>query len=349
MSTGTRSARVRRPGPAVPRAATVRAVAVALAVAAGAVLSLQAWVNGRLGGRVHDGVAAAALSDGAGLLVLLLVCPWLPAFRAGVRRLAAALRTPPGAPGRLRPHHFLGGLVGGVVVLSQGVSTGALGTAAYTVALVGGQTLSGLWVDHFGLGPGDACRVTPRRIAGAALALAAVAVPLLGSLATGAVWLAALPLLAGIGLSWQMAVNGRLNVEARTPYPSVTLNFLLAAVVLGAALCVDIARAGLPRHWPGDPLLYSGGLLGLVFVLASVLLVRRIGVLVTGLAMVAGQTVGALLVDALFPGDAGTGPGAVLSSLAVLLAAVLACQSPNATARTARDERPSLEPELTAP
>ncbi|MFI9050990.1 DMT family transporter [Streptomyces sp. NPDC053427] len=323
--------------------------AIVLSVAAGAVLSVQAWVNGRLGGRVHDGVAAATLSDAAGLALLLIVCPLLPVFRGGVRRLADAVRRPAGAVGRLRPYHFLGGLVGGVVVLSQGVSTAVLGTAAYTVALVGGQTLSGLWVDHFGLGPGGACRVTPRRLAGAALALVAVAVPLLGSFGTTAGWLAVLPFLAGVGLSWQMAVNGRLNVSARTPYPSVTLNFLLAAVVLGIALCIDLARNGLPHHWPDDPLLYSGGLLGLLFVLASVLLVRRIGVLVMGLAMVAGQTLGALAVDALFPGDAGTGAGAVLSSLAVLLAAALACQSPDLTLRPGRDERPSLEPELSAP
>ncbi|MGW8725590.1 DMT family transporter [Streptomyces sp. NPDC055808] len=323
--------------------------AIALSVLAGAVLSLQAWTNGRLGGQINDGVVAATLSDAAGLAVLLIVCPLLPEFRAGVGRLADAVRRPAGSADRLRPQHFLGGLVGGVVVLSQGVSTTILGTAAYTVALVGGQTLSGLWVDHVGLGPGGACRITPRRLAGAALALVAVAVPLLGSIGTAAYWLAVLPFLAGVGLSWQMAVNGRLNASARTPYPSVTLNFLLAAVVLGTALCVDLARRGLPHHWAADPLLYSGGLLGLVFVLASVLLVRRIGVLVMGLAMVAGQTLGALAIDALLPQGTGTGTGVVLSSLAVLLAAALACQTPDRVLRPGHDEHPSLEPELSAP
>ncbi|MEV7504704.1 DMT family transporter [Streptomyces sp. NPDC093018] len=324
-----------------------RAAAMSAALLAGAVLSLQAWVNGRLGTETHDGVAAAALSDGMGLLALLAVCPFLPSFRAGLAQLAGTLRARAGGE-RLRPYHFLGGLVGGVVVLSQGISTSALGAATYTVALVGGQTLSGLWVDHFGLGPSGVCRVTPRRVAGAVLALTAVAVPLLGSIGTRTAWLTVLPILGGIGLSWQMAVNGRLNVAARTPWPSVTLNFLLAAVVLGVALVIDVARRGLPRHWPGDVPLYSGGLLGLVFVLAAVLLVRRIGVLVTGLAMVAGQTLGALAVDALAPGGVHDGVGAVLSSLAVLAAAALAVQ-PSLTTRSVSDDHLPLEPEPSAP
>ncbi|MFJ4184321.1 DMT family transporter [Kitasatospora sp. NPDC089509] len=325
-----------------------RIAALSAAFLAGAVLSLQAWVNGRLGTEVHDGVAAAALSDGVGLLVLLLVCPLLPSFRAGVVRLAGALRTGAGRE-RLRPHQFLGGLVGGVVVLSQGVSTSVLGAATYTVALVGGQTLSGLWVDHFGLGPSGVSRITGRRVFGAVLAAAAVAVPLLGSIGSRSVWLAMLPLLGGIGLSWQMAVNGRLNVSARTPWPAVTLNFLLAAVVLGVALVVAGVRHGLPHHWPDRVGLYSGGLLGLLFVLASVLLVRRIGVLVTGLAMVAGQTLGALVVDALAPGGASDGTAAVLTSLTVLLAAALAAQAPTATARFTSDRNLHPETEPSAP
>src|SRR2546430_1316451 len=139
---------------------------------------------------------------------------------------------------------------------------------------------------------------------------------------------AGVPSLAGVGLSGQMAVNGRLNVTARTPSPSVTLNFLLGAVVLGTALGVDVAVRGLPRQWPHHPVLYTGGLLGLLFVLASVVVVRHIGVLVMGLAMVAGQTIGALVLDATASGGAGVGLGAVASSALILVAAVLASHTP---------------------
>ncbi|MGW1055225.1 DMT family transporter [Streptomyces sp. NPDC001118] len=313
-----------------------RTLGIVAALLAGAVLSVQAWINGRLGDALHDGVTAAAFSDGLSLTFLLLVSPFLPGFRTGVRRLAHVL-SGRSTGIRLRPYHFLGGIVGGVVVLSQATSTLALGAAVYTVALVGGQTLSGLWVDHFGLGPSGAAKVTLRRAAGAVLALVAVAVPLLNSLDSHRWWVAALPFLAGTGLSWQMAVNGRLNVTARTPYPSVTLNFLLGAVVLGSALGVDIRLHGLPRHWPHDPWLYCGGLLGLLFVLTAVVIVRHVGVLVMGLAMVAGQTLGALALDATASGSRGIGLTPLLSSAVVVLATLLASHAPRERAERQPD------------
>ncbi|MEU7134258.1 DMT family transporter [Streptomyces sp. NPDC046261] len=326
-----------------------RGWAICAATAAGAVLALQAWVNGRLGEAVHDPVAAAAVSDGLSFAVLALGCPFLPGFRRGAARLAQ--RTAPG-PARgaapapvLRPWHFLGGIVGGVVVLSQATSTAALGAALYTIALVAGQSLSGLWVDHRGVGPGEATRADARRLAGAALALAAVAVPLLGSLTAHTLWLALLPFAAGIGLSWQMAVNGRLNAVAGSPYPSVALNFLLGVLVVAAALVVDLAASGAPAHWPHDALLYSGGLLGVVFVLASVLLVRHTGVLVMGLAMTAGQTLGSLALDLAADGGGRTGITTLLSSAAILVAAVLAARPP--AARRADPHTPLPERQLT--
>ncbi|MFI9237908.1 DMT family transporter [Streptomyces sp. NPDC053079] len=316
MSTG--------PAPRAGARARPRAWAIGSATAAGAVLALQAWINGRLGEAVHDPVAAAAVSDGLSFAVLALFCPFLPGFRRGAARL-----THRGTPGPgLRPWHFLGGIVGGVVVLSQATSTTALGAALYTIALVAGQSLSGLWVDHRGIGPGPATRADARRLAGAALALAAVTVPLLDSLTARTLWLALLPFAAGIGLSWQMAVNGRLNAVAGSPYPSVALNFLLGVLVVAAALVVDLAVSGAPTHWPHDALLYSGGLLGVVFVMASVLLVRHTGVLVMGLAMTGGQTLGSLALDLAADGGGRTGTTTLLSSAAIVLAAVLAARPP---------------------
>ncbi|MEU5580040.1 DMT family transporter [Streptomyces huasconensis] len=299
--------------------------AIAVATAAGGVLALQAWVNGRLGDALGDGVAAATVSDASSFLLLALFCPFLPGFRQGVDRLRSAVRRgPTDALPLLMPRHFFGGVVGGVVVLSQATTTALLGAALYTIALVAGQTLSGLWVDHHGVGPGPAVTATPRRLAGAGMALVAVVLPLTTALTAGTLWMAALPFVAGLGLSWQMAVNGRLNVVARSPYPSVALNFLLGVAVVAVALAVDLMVAGLPRHWPHHALLYSGGLLGAVFVLLSVLLVRHIGVLVMGLAMVAGQTLGSLALD-LTTGSSRSLDGlTLLSALIVVAAAFLA-------------------------
>ncbi|MBB4891576.1 transporter family-2 protein [Streptomyces olivoverticillatus] len=326
-----------------PLRGRARSPAIAAATAAGAVLALQAWINGRLGEALDDGVAAATVSDGLSFVLLAALCPFLPEFRRGTGRLAR--RTRGGTPA-LRPWHFLGGIVGGVVVLSQATSTAALGTALYTVALVAGQTLSGLCVDHRGIGPGAATPVDARRLTGAAVALAAVTVPLLGSLTAETIWLALLPFAAGIGLSWQMAVNGRLNAVAGSPYPSVALNFLLGVLVVSAAMGIDLALTGPPRHWPHDPLLYTGGLLGVAFVLASVLLVRHIGVLVMGLAMVGGQTVGSLVIDLAAGGGRPTGLTTLLSSAAIVVAAVLASR-PGARPATTPSEPSELSDQHT--
>ena len=50
-----------------------------------------------------------------------------------------------------------------------------------------------------------------------------------------------------------------------------------------------VAAHGVPSGWPDEPVLYAGGVFGAVFVLSSVLLVRRSGVLIAalGIALVA--------------------------------------------------------------
>ncbi|WP_417894637.1 DMT family transporter, partial [Bacillus safensis] len=67
-----------------------------------------------------------------------------------------------------------------------------------------------------------------------------------------------------------------------------------------------------------DPHHYAGGLLGVVFVLSSVLLVRHLGVLAAGLGMIAGQLLGSIVLDAWIRGPVGPG-GLWLTSLSALV------------------------------
>ena len=55
--------------------------------------------------------------------------------------------------GALRPWQLLGGVAGASLVASQGITVGTIGVALFVVAVVAGQTSSGLAVDHAGLGP----------------------------------------------------------------------------------------------------------------------------------------------------------------------------------------------------
>jgi transporter family-2 protein len=78
--------------------------------------------------------------------------------------------------------------------------------------------------------------------------------------------------------------------------------------------------------WPAQWWLYVGGLFGVGIVLALLVGVRAAGVLRTGLALVAGQLGGALVLDVAVPGGPGVRlpvlAGAVLTGVAVAVAGV---------------------------
>lgn len=311
------------PGP--PAAAALppgRSGALPLAgsVAGGAALALESVVNGRLG--EHTGsVSAAAWSNTLSLCVAAAAALFLTGLRPAFAALSAALRSR-----ALRPWHCLGGLAGGSMVLTQALTAAALGPAPYTLALVSGQTLCGVAVDHLGLGPGAPRRATRRRLAGGLLAVCAVAFPVLAAPdADHTVALAVLPFLAGCALSWQMAVNGRVDEAAgKHPYPAVLFSFATGTALMAAALVVLASLSELPAPRSGPLWHYTGGLLGCVVVLSAVLTVRRIGVLAAGLGMISGQVLGSLALGPLLgepPAHQGT---VAVGALLLIGAAVLA-------------------------
>jgi bacterial/archaeal transporter family-2 protein len=323
---------------------------VTAAFASGGVLACQSRLNGELGRRWEDGTLAALWSFGSGLAVLALVVAVVPGVRAGVRQVLHTVRTPATAPsvvdgstsdgGRgLRWWQCLGGVCGAFVVVTQSTTVGIVGVAVFTVALVAGLAASSLVVDWLGVGPGGRQYVTANRVLGAVLALGAVVLAVsdeFGALALLA--LAALPALAGIGTAWQQAVNGRVSVAATRPTGSqrvgrglhgalvaAFVNFTVGTTALVVAGAVDIAVRGVPDVLPANPLLYIGGLCGVMFVTLAAVVVRITGVLLLGLGSVAGQLIAALLLDALTPtGDVHLGAATIVGTLLTLVAVVVA-------------------------
>lgn len=250
-----------------------------------------------------------------------------PGGRAGLRRIGAALRPPPSPPAtaRLRWWHCLGGLGGAAFVASQSLTAAVLGVAVFTVAVVGGQALSGLAADRFGWGPGGRLPVTRWRLAGTLLTLVAIAVAGGRPAGDGPLLLALLPAVAGLAVGWQAAVNGRVWQAAEGVLPATLLNFTVGTAALALLFTVDVAVRGLPAALPPEPWLYSGGLLGVAFITVGVATVRFIGVLLLGLATIAGQVAGALLLDLTLPGAAGTpGPGTYVAAALALAGALVA-------------------------
>lgn len=289
---------------------------------AGLVLAVQSRINGALGARLGDGLETALISFGMGLVVLVPWAALTPSARRGLRRVVDELRS----RGALRWWQCLGGVCGAYLVFSQGVSAGVLGLALFTVAVVAGQVISGLVVDRFGLGPAGPQRVTGARTVGAGLTVVAVVVAVSAKLggASGS-WMVVLPLLAGIGMAWQQAVNGRIKQTADSTLAATTLNFATGTFAALLALAAQSAVRGVPTAPPAEPWLYVGGLLGIFVIGGAALLVRYTGVLLLSMGMVAGQLVGALLLDLFLPApgsrvETSTVVGIVLTLLAVAIA-----------------------------
>ncbi|WP_212994312.1 DMT family transporter [Actinoplanes auranticolor] len=289
---------------------------------AGVALAVQSRINGELAVRLADPIGAATVSFGSGLLVLAVLVPLLPAGRAGLGRLRSALRE-----GRIRPWQCVGGMCGGFLVATQGLTVPTLGVAVFIVALVAGQSSSSLLVDRAGAGPAGPQPVTAARLAGAVLTICAVLLAVGDRIGhPSALALAVLPLAAGLGIAWQQAVNGHVRAVSGSALVAGLVNFVMGTAVLLIAFAVSLAVRGFPAPLPEGPWwLYAGGTIGIVFIALGAAVVRYTGVLLLGLGMIAGQVTGALLVDELVPADAGrpgwnTVLGAALTLVAVAVA-----------------------------
>lgn len=280
---------------ASPRGLTV--VAIAATIVAGVLVATQHRINGELGQRLDDGFTAALISFGSGWVILMAILAVSPRGREGVRLLMTEVRAR-----RVAPWLLLGGLGGALLVLSQGLVAGVVGVAIFGIATVTGQTISGMVADATGFAGGRRTPVTWRRTVGAVLTLIAVVVAVVPRLETDVSLTAIiLPLIAGIGIGLQQAVNGRVRTESGSALAATTLNFTVGTAALVVVTAVHLAISGLPETPPSNPWLYLGGAVGAIFIAVQVVTVTRIGVLLLGLCLVAGQLAGALVYDLVLP------------------------------------------------
>lgn len=297
---------------------------------AGILVASQSRLNGGLGATIDNGILAAAVSFGAGLLVMVLAISLSPNGRAGLGRVRAGVRER-GFP----LWALLGGLCGAFFVITQGVAVGVLGVALFTVGIVAGQVVGGLVLDRIGLGPGGRVMPTVPRMFGAVLAVIAVAVSAWTGLGEASgVALLILPLLAGLAVSWQSAVNGLVRSVAESAITATFVNFVIGTVALTVAAAVSVGLRGWPTDWPGEWWWYAGGPLGCVFIALAAIFVRSAGVLLLSMSNVAGQLVGALVLDAVAPVPGRGGSELLLGVGIALVAVVIACLPSRDPART---------------
>jgi bacterial/archaeal transporter family-2 protein len=183
-------------------------------------------------------------------------------------------------------------------------------------------------IDARGIGTIAPKAITVTRLVGAALALVSVVIAVLPQISGRAdVWVIVFPFAVGLLLGLQQAVNGQIKTLAGSATTATFFNFVGGTVILAIFAAVNLAVAGLPHGFPTSPLLYLGGLIGVLFIAGFAAVIPIIGVLLQSLAAVSGQLLMALLLDYVAPTDdtgvaIATIAGTVLTLVAVVIASL---------------------------
>lgn len=294
---------------------------------AGAAIPAQGRVNAELARDTADPLFAALSSFFIGLLIMIPAALGTRRGRAGMRRVLPSIRA-----GKVTYWHLLTGFIGGYFVLTQGLAMAAVGAAVFSVAVVTGQTVGGLLWDRIGLGPLGRKRLSGLRVLGALLTVVSVlwaVSPQLTAEERGWAWLllVLLPFSGGFGQAAQQALNGKQTAAYGNPLPATLFNFASGTAILLVAWCVKLLVTGFGESLPMTWWYYLGGPFGIVFIALGAYLVTRVGVLLTAMGMIAGQLLGSLVLDLLFPTPGavvtwGTILGTALTLLAVMVASI---------------------------
>ena len=269
-----------------------------LAIFVGALTAVQSRLNGQLSKDIHNGIAAAIISFGTGWIVLFILCFGLKEERTGLANIWKGVKS-----GRLARWEIVGGMGGGFFVATQSITVPKLGVAIFTIATVGGQTVASLLVDKIGLSPAGKKQITIPRVFAAIMVLFAVTVAVYPDLSHSTFSFVAvgITLFVGVVISFQQALNGRVNVVATRPLATAFLNFVMGTIVLSVALAINLGNGGTIGHLPTNPWIYLGGPIGVIFISVSAFAVKRMGILNFVLSSVTGQLIGALALDWLAP------------------------------------------------
>jgi transporter family-2 protein len=271
-----------------------------LAALSGLMIALQARANGELSHRLNNGLEAALVSFGSGLIIIAAIAAFNPAIKEGIKNLRIAV-----ANKEIARWKLLAGALGGSFVAIQTHIVPLIGVAIYSVASIAGQTAMSLVVDRIGLTGGGKKLISGRRVAAAVLTVLAVFVSVFDRIDAKNLSLFAVVLgcIAGAVVGVQRALNGQINEHSHQSFTTSLLNFitgtsLLVILILGGVLIGKIELVPLPA---GPWWIYTGGVIGVIYIAFTSTIVQHLGVLTFTLFSVGGQLVGSLVIDLISP------------------------------------------------
>lgn len=289
------------------------------AVLIGVVVAVQSRINGQLSVDLNNGLAAALVSFLTGLTLVTLLVFGFKREREGLFRIFTAIRNK-----QLLIWEVMGGVLGGFFVAAQSAVVPQIGVALFTISVVAGQTVSSLLVDKAGITPSGKQKITRPRILGAGATLIAVAIAVFPDLTNSEFRFLPLTfaLIVGVFASIQQGMNGRVNVFAQRPLATAWLNFASGGVVVLIALSINLAFGATVNSFPQNFWVYTGGSAGLIFVAVSAYIVKHLGVLNFVILNIAGQLVGAVIIDWVAPAKAGSLNGYLIFGTAMTILSI---------------------------
>ncbi|MFM8620672.1 MAG: DMT family transporter [Candidatus Nanopelagicaceae bacterium] len=263
-------------------------------------IAFQARVNGELSDVLGNPIQAATVSFGSGLIVISLFAFAHHGMRQGIFGIKRGL-----AEGGLKRWNLFAGMLGGIFVAIQTNTVTIIGVAVYSVASISGQTASSLIVDAFGLSGGAKKHITFRRILASLITVLAVLVSVWDRIDAHDLSLFPVILagLAGAIVGIQRALNGKINIYSGQHWTTSLLNFIMGTtfLLILTAILIPANRYDFKDLPTGPWWMYTGGVLGVIYIAYSATIVQQLGVLASTLLSVGGNLFGALLIDWLVP------------------------------------------------
>ena len=294
-----------------------------LAALSGVLIALQARANGELSHRLDNGLQAALVSFGSGLLIILIITPFSSHIKEGIANLRGAIVRKEIARWKL-----FAGALGGSFVAIQTQIVPLIGVAIYSVASIAGQTAMSLVVDRIGLTGGGKKLISPRRVTAAVITVFAVLVSVWDRIDANNLSMIAVTAgcIAGAVVGVQRALNGQINEHSHQSFTTSLLNFITGTSFLVILILAGVAlgKNELSPLPAGPWWIYTGGVIGAIYIAFTSTIVQHLGVLTFTLFSVGGQLAGSLIIDLVSPTDGVSVSAYLITGLAMTYIGVIA-------------------------
>ena len=244
-------------------------------------------------------------------------------IKAGIKNLRQAV-----ANKEIARWKLFAGALGGSFVAIQTQIVPLIGVAIYSVASIAGQTAMSLIVDRIGLTGGGKKLISPRRVLAAFLTVLAVLVSVWDRIDANDLSMLAVTAggIAGAVVGVQRALNGQINEHSQQSFTTSLLNFMTGTAFLLILITIGmiLGRNELSPLPSGPWWIYTGGVIGVIYIAFTSTIVQHLGVLTFTLFSVGGQLVGSLVIDLVSPTDGVSVSAYLVTGIVMTYAGVVA-------------------------